>query len=447
MKSIFSLLLLLLSFSIYAFNPEVFRNNKEALSRQLSPEDIVLMKSWVTSHHLSESTIKESAIHFLNAELSDFISKRTYCDLYLPEKFMNFLREEQLIKRSEEIFTFYIYLRHHNLIDDLFYDLLKKSTKISISFAKNKNRPVGKRPLNLYKRYSRVSDLKKFYESFESWPDEEDSCTIQTYLRHINQLNLSNSNARSKDLRKLNWLAHQQGILTLENYNKLETLRLASITNWPITMVRYIDVIKNAKDKKATSIEEEAEDDFNMVYVLRKENLTRRGKLYSAYNSTQIFLMSQIIERTAKRMDAKYVELSFQYTDDPDGESEIYVLSPMEQYRVSINMLKKEIAELLRSESFRGAPLEYADIIAASYETGLLKSEDIEQILKFEDFWNPQIPRWRTYMNYAFSLAGTTTYYLPAPWNILGAVGLIVTQMKVSDAPQADPDDNWNSII
>ncbi|HLT22816.1 MAG TPA: hypothetical protein VKZ84_05215, partial [Bacteriovoracaceae bacterium] len=274
-----------------------------------------------------------------------------------------------------------------------------------------------------------------------------DSCTIQTYLRHINQLNLSNSKSRNKDLKKLNWLGYQQGILSLENYNRLEILREAYITNWPITTARYIDIIKNAKDKKAIVREEASTDDFNMTYVLRKENITRRGKLYAAYNSTQIFLLSQIIERTAKRMDAKYVELSFQYTDDPEGEGEIYVLSPMEQYRVSINMLKKEIAELVRSETFRGTPLEYADIIAASYETGLLKSEDIEQVLKFEDFWNPKVSRWQAYRNYAFSLAGTATYYLPPPWNILGAVGLIMTQMKLTDKPEADPDDNWNSII
>ncbi|MFA7614068.1 MAG: hypothetical protein WCY48_07505 [Candidatus Caldatribacteriota bacterium] len=447
MKHFFSVLFLFFTFSLHAFDPAVFRNNKEALSRQVSNEDVERMKYWLKQRNLSEEQMYHLSSNFLNGVLSDFVEQDTYCDLYLPYLFLDVLKGEGVVTRDDDIYQFYVYLRHSNLIDDLFYDLLKKSTRIVVNFEQNKNRPIGRRPLNLYKRYSRVDDLEKFYQPFKSWPDEVDSCTIQTYLRHINQLNLSNSKSRNKDLKKLNWLGYQQGILSLENYNRLEILREAYITNWPITTARYIDIIKNAKDKKAIVREESSTDDFNMTYVLRKENITRRGKLYAAYNSTQIFLMSQIIERTAKRMDAKYVELSFQYTDDPEGEGEIYVLSPMEQYRVSINMLKKEIAELVRSETFRGTPLEYADIIAASYETGLLKSEDIEQVLKFEDFWNPKVSRWQAYRNYAFSLAGTATYYLPPPWNILGAVGLIMTQMKLTDKPEADPDDNWNSII
>jgi len=447
MKLIFTLTVLLLASSSYAFSPDLYRNNKESISRKITNHDIERMNEWLKSHELSEEIIYRDSVHLLNRILSHFVEQKNHCDLYLSPRISKALLQKGIIKDENEIYPYLVFLRHTNLTDDIFYDLLKKSSLITNKFELYKNQPAGRRPVNLYRRYSRINDLKKLYEPFQEWPNEVDSCTVQTYLKHVNQLGLSTASARSKDLRKLNWLALNQQIISLETYNKLEVLREANLTQWLVTTSRYIDIIKNAKDKKAVTVEDEATDDYPSTYVLRKENITRRGKLYGAYNSTQVFLMSQIIERTAKRMDAKYVELSFQYTDDPEGETEIYVFSPMEQYRISINMLKKEIAELLRSESFRGAPFDYGDLIAASYETGLLRSEDIDQVLKFEDFWNPNIPKWKTYLNYAFSLAGTATYYLPPPWNILGALGLIMTEMKFSDEPKADPSDNWNTII
>ena len=447
MKLVVTLIALLTHFSSYAFNPEIFRNNKESISRKVTQNELAHMEQWLRTNSYSPEEIYTKSAEFLNRILSHFVEQKNHCDLYLSPRVLQFAKTQNIIREDHEIYFYYTFLRHKNLIDDLLYDLLKKSTQITLKFGSSKDHFVRRRPINLHRRYSKVTDLQKLYESFNVWPDDFSSCTVSNYLTHINKLGLTNATARDKDLRKLNWLALDQKIINLEVYHKLETLREARITNWLITMPRYIDIIKNAKDKKAVMMEEEAKDDFPSTYVLRKENITRRGKLYAAYNSTQIFLMSQIIERTSKRMDAKYVELTFQYTDDPNGESEVYIFSPMEQYRISIKMLKKEIAALMRSDSFRGTPFDYGDLIAASYETGLLRSEDIDQIAKFEDFWNPKIPRWKTYANYAYSLAGTATYYLPPPWNILGAVGLIMTQMKFSEQPQADPDDNWNTII
>jgi hypothetical protein len=120
----------------------------------------------------------------------------------------------------------------------------------------------------------------------------------------------------------------------------------------------------------------------------------------------------------------------------------------MEQYRVALKMLRKEMAEIMRSEAFKNTSLDYDHLIAAAYETGIVKSDDLEYVLKFEDFWNPKTPKWQAYARFAFSLAGTATFYFPPPWNVLGALGLIFTQTKVLNGNQRpDADDNWNVII
>jgi hypothetical protein len=120
----------------------------------------------------------------------------------------------------------------------------------------------------------------------------------------------------------------------------------------------------------------------------------------------------------------------------------------MEKYRVSINMLKKEMAETMRSENFAGLPIEYEDLVSAAFETGYIKSDELDPIIKFEEIWNPKEKKWKTYANFAFSLVGSASFYLPPPWNIVGAIGLVVIQSKLIDKKRpADPEDSWNSVI
>lgn len=65
---------------------------------------------------------------------------------------------------------------------------------------------------------------------------------------------------------------------------------------------------------------------FSTKYADRKSKLTHRERLYKNFNSTQIMIGRNYIEKTAKRMDARYVAINFQYANEPEI-SEIYVLS------------------------------------------------------------------------------------------------------------------------
>lgn len=59
----------------------------------------------------------------------------------------------------------------------------------------------------------------------------------------------------------------------------------------------------------------------------------------------------------------------------------------------------------MRSQSFAGTGIEFNDIISAAFETGMINSEELDYVVKFEDFWNPKTPKWKAYANFAFSLA------------------------------------------
>jgi hypothetical protein len=77
----------------------------------------------------------------------------------------------------------------------------------------------------------------------------------------------------------------------------------------------------------------------------------------------------------------------------------------------------------------------------------MIKSAELDQILKFEEFWNPKASRFRAYANFAMNIAGTASFYLPPPFNIIGAVALMFTQTRLMPAAKPDPEDSWNVIV
>ena len=421
-----------------AFNVNLLANNKEILSRQVTRADLMNLSYWKKQHRLAESELKESARLALADTFNELESADSACELGLVEKLEGNAIRHGVINTISEMMNLITYMRNTNLIDDILHAILSESLRIKISFVNNS---TLKPRFGLFNRSNSGVDLQKLYAPFKTWPDEEKKCSFDVYYSLTREAN-------EAQLSRLNSHAYRAGIIDLATYNKLEVLRLRQVIYWDVYLSRYIDIIKNSKDKLTKSVEPEAQNGFVVEYVSRKSPLTRRSHLYRTYTSTQVMILSQVMEKTAKRMDSTQVTLNWQYTEDPNGEREVYIFSPTEQYRAAIKMLRKDMAELMRSEAFKNTGLEFEHIIAAAYETGFIKNNELQQVLKFQEFWNPKVPKWRALSNFAFSIAGSATFYLPPPFNILGAVALIFTQSAMANqGRKPDPDDNWNVII
>lgn len=431
-----------------AFDVRLLANNKEAFSRELTQQDALNAEAWSQKHSLGAEELKARAQLVLAETFKEMERIDTTCDLGLVGQLQADATRHGIIFSNREITKFIVYLRHYDFIDDILYKLMKDSASISFEFETASTGLVSGRPRNLHTRQNSGIDLEKMYGPVKSWPDDVRKCSLNAYFDLVQNISFKGPNDQSIQMQKLNYLAYSQKVISAEVFNKLEILRKRRVLSWPLYFYRYADIINNAKDKLTKNPELKSTNDFTAEYVSRKQGITQRGNLYRTYTSTQVMMLAQIIEKTAKRMDSRRVTLNWQYTDDPNGETQVYIFSPMEQYRAAIKMLRKDMAEVMRSDAFKNKGLEYSHLIAAAYETGFIKSEELDYILKFEDFWNPKIPKWKTYANFAFSLAGTATFYLPPPWNIIGAIGLVFAQGKyVTGDPEADPDDNWNVII
>ncbi len=428
------------SFSTYAIDSTLLYNNKETRSRELSKKDFVSAENFGQGRG---DILVPKAKTYLEETINAFLENESACDMGAGSLFKERALSSGLIQSEKEYPNFLKFLRSQNLIDDLFYRILSQTHLIQSEF-KLRRSPMES---DVSRQFLRKVDLVKTFEPFKTWVDDVHQCSIARFSQYSRKLEWKNRKERDEKLAILHQEALKKKLITEETYRKLETFRIHQVTDWNVYVYEYTEVLMNAKDKLAK--EREVLPLQDPKYADRKEKLTQRTRLYQNYDSTQIVVLAELIGKTAKRMDALQVTLNFEYKPDEDGEQEreTYIFSPMEQYRISINMLRKEMAELMRSDSFRGKGIEFEDLVAAAFETGLIRSDELDYILKFEDFWNPQKPRWRTYSDFAFSVAGTASFYLPPPWNILGAIALVVTQSKVNGKPKPDPDDNWNVII
>lgn len=429
-----------------AFDVELLSNNKESVSREQSDLAKSQAEGWRRMHSLREQ-LKHFSLKALSETFNEMEKIDTTCDFGLVEKLRADALRFRLIETPGELSSLIEYYRAENLIDDILYKILKTSELATFEFKNSVSRPAQQKPYNVLTRHHANIKLSEFYAPFKKWPDDKNKCTIDTYFEMVKKLDFKNNKDRDNQLTRLNWLAYRNGIIDLESYNKFELLKKYEVLDWKVYFKRYADIINNAKDKMTKNPEPKTTNDFSVEYVSRRDGLTQRTNLYRTFSSTQVIILSQIIEKTAKRIDARTASISWQFGEDP-ADQEIYVMSPMEKYRASIRMLRKEMAEVMRSEAFKGPAVEFDHLIAAAYETGLIKSTELEVVLKFEDFWNPKTPKSKAYANFAFSVAGTATFYLPPPWNVIGAIGLVLTQSKIANKDrQPDEDDNWNVIL
>lgn len=435
--------------NVLAFDVNLFANNKEAVSRLLQEKHERAIENWLSSPAFRTQALERSR-NTLSSALKTFQKRKTYCDIGFSRLLKDRAKYDSLISNEDDFYGYVSYLRKANLIDDIFFMNIMLSEKLdqSIQNSIHERKPlVG--PINRKNERTEDLDLEKLYADFKQWPDEVSNCSLGRFFNIALNLTWKDKKDRDRLLQKTNYLAFERKIISLETFNKLEVIRKQKALDWPVYTKGYIDIVTNAKDKLAPRGKPELDPSmYSTKYVTRRERLTQRGRLYKIYDSTQIVILSEIIRKTAKRMDAHYVGINFQYDDSPDSETETYVLSPMERYRLAIKMLRKDMGEVMRSDLFQNTTIEYEDLVTAAYETGLIKSQELELILKFEDFWNPKEPKWKIYSNFAFSTLGTAAFYLPAPWNIVGAIALVVTETQLENRQKKpDADDNWNVVI
>lgn len=319
-------------------------------------------------------------------------------------------------------------LRLDESIDDVTASILIKAKDIdSASTTKPKNdlTPAEEnKAIEIYKSLAQSINNKSF-------------CIEDTYRTLYSKLS-EGSYKFPKELKRINRLALNYGIINDSQFKNLEAMRASKVHEWPVTLTNYrtnIDAINKAFPKRV----KEASRFVTHAGKFRNK-IGLRQSLYERFNSTQIILLANVVQSLKKRLDSKDVTIHINYVSQ---DSEIINLSPMEKFRFILKLLRKELATINNSSMLNGQRANYSDIITAAYEVGYISAQDIEIFAGLEDIWNPKKTTKEKVMTWVKLFGGVSAVLLPPPFGFLSVLVIMLIDQQVSEAP-VDPDSDFN---
>lgn len=319
-------------------------------------------------------------------------------------------------------------LRLDESIDDVTASILLKANEIdtaSSTNAKNDLTPAEEnKAMEIYK--SQVQSI-----------NDRSLCIEDTYRTLYKKLS-EGSYKFPKEMKRINRLALNYGLIKDSQYKSLESMRASKVHEWPMTLTNYrtnIDAINKAFPKRV----KEASKFVTHAGKFRTKTGLRQS-LYERFNSTQIILLANVVQSLKKRLDSKDVTIHINYVNQ---ESEIINLSPMEKFRFILKLLRKELATINNSSMLNGQRASYSDIITAAYEVGYISSQEIEAFASLEDIWNPKKTTKEKVMTWVKLFGGVSAVLLPPPFGFLSVLVIMLIDQQVSEAP-VDPDSDFN---
>jgi hypothetical protein len=168
--------------------------------------------------------------------------------------------------------------------------------------------------------------------------------------------------------------------------------------------------------------------------------LTRRMALYRNYDPIQIRMMTSVLKTCFQRLNANSSELVF---NRRDGSRDSVPVSPMGQYFFARRLFLRDLDELARSVFFNGKRPSAEEVLTAALETGLIGPELIDPLLKLDDLYKPEVPKWKRVTDLALRLTGQASVFIPPPYNFVTSIALLLVEglieKKLRKPSQGDP--------
>lgn len=424
--------------SIRSFDYKKLQNDKELFGYSLSR----FHNKRIAKNYPENYALRLSAL--LHESIQRTISNSKTCNLEFISNLFQVM-DEHSIDRVNYVELLGV-LRAHNLVDDLLFDLVIESGRIYNEIANARTDSQMPKFKNYVRSpyVIRKNNLYKKFQVVQHWPNGKTSCVLDTYESLYSKFNHRGSKLSKNEKHNLNLKALELSIIDLDVYTSLETLLEVGDRTKILRLRNYISNIHNAKNKMVygeRSSLEEVKESYTNEQRRRLKRLNGRENLYLKYNPTQIVMLAQVFESAAIRMgidpnvDTDAPVIVTNYVVKRGGKeverSEEYELSPSEQALFARKRLRKDIIDLQGTDSFNNVRIEYQDLVFAALETGYISIAEIEYALTYDDLWNSKRSFWSKFKSYLWSFGGTASLYLPPPWNIVGAIGLVFVNVKL----------------
>jgi uncharacterized protein (UPF0147 family) len=383
----------------------IFKNTRESASELISN----LQKDEV------ESLYKDTReIGILRSIISDRTINR--CATKVIAK----IKENLNLNNEKDVNLAVLGLRLDESIDDVSAKVLlntnELSRSISIPFTKDElNGSEEEKALEIFK--TKAKDIH-----------DKNLCIEDTYRELVGKL-AGSAPKFLRNLKQINKIALRDELINDSDFKTIEMLRRNKVYQWPLTLSEYAKSLEQIAKQFSGRVKESS---TLVTSVKFRQKKSLRQALYEKYNGTQIIILANMVKALKARLESKDITITINYIDRP---SEIISLEPMEKFRFILKLLRKELANLNNSSLLGGQPANYMDLIAASYEVGYIKADEVEQLASLQEIWNPSITPKQKAMYWVKTFGGMASVLLPPPFGFVSVMAIMLIDQQIKDAP------------
>jgi len=297
-----------------------------------------------------------------------------------------------------------------------------------------------------------LAPLWKSLTAYEHTPrlPTEHACPTATFFSIVGKLKSQyRDHYRKARFRKEVKNELRQKVISPEMAAWLNDLEDSGWEKAPYTLSSVALTMKSVKNIYLTDGQTSGKTTLASKKKKKTHGLSYRLAFYQRYNATQIDLMAKAFYRFNRRISAKKVYLTYDFEGD-GSDTEVVHLSLTEQYDVAVNQLHNEYADVMTSsELFQGRKIEFEDLVLAGLETGYVPAQELNEILKIDDRWNPpEATGFRKVMTIIQKYGGPLLILVPPPFNMISSLSLVLVQSVIlKDKKEPDPVKEGYSIF
>jgi hypothetical protein len=419
MKKALLALVILFSMNVFAVS-RLFKNDREGKSFYIKKRQLKLLSDIYSGN--------------VRSELVD--SFKQILDSYNPGNIcaVNIVEQVKEVYKEKIPKGYLLPLRDNDLVDDVAYGILKQASDL---------KSFRKRPKKGNRLFDKLTEeeKKKALRAFTGFSKklERGSCYTQEYKALYNELKSADKKLKRRKFKILIDFALSSKAITEDDYKKIEIARRSKVQEWRMGLADYLK--KKLQIRNQYPINDTGIRSNFVAQKVKKQKISQRIKLYQSYDYIQIALMGDIINKLRRRLESNKIEIIVHFDDDGElVEEEVIELDPMERFRFSIKLLRKEMHELSINTFFEGRQPSYSDLIVAAYELGMVPAEEVDEVASFEEIWNPKKTFWEKAQFWVTSVLSVGAVLVPPPYGFIPTLALVAIQASTQSKKEPEYD-------
>ncbi|HXH76588.1 MAG TPA: hypothetical protein VNJ08_16570 [Bacteriovoracaceae bacterium] len=405
-------LLMLTSFSLFAEDKVILKNDREGKSFYNS-------RSIRKSHERALKGINSQDILKAFTSILDSMPENKLCSYSINEQ-LN-IRLKSINPKFKELEGALYHLRSKNEIDDVALKILIKANEVETT---ELDLPKHEEDLWLPNDNAKVSEIIKLIGGFKA--KLQDSCLDEAYGNLYGEISKVDKSFRTHHYEALFVEAYKMKLIDIRTYKSLEKARENELEKNGLNLKSYYKKVKSLRTHFPLRDANERSDFSTNKFNKKSSN---RIHLLETYSDLQIMLMGSVIKKLRSRLDSDKMEILVYARETVD---EVIPLDPMERFRFSIKILRKEMALLALNTYFKGSSPSYIDIMTAAYEVGIIPASEVDEVAGLELIWNPKKTFWDKAQVWVRTLGSVAAIAVPPPYGFIPALALMVIEFTVS---------------